>query len=88
MTAIVANFIYVLSVVLTVAIIIRALMSWIMPNDTGSITRVLYDVTEPVLAPIRRVLPPVGGLDLSPILALIAIQVVSQVLIQLLASAG
>lgn len=88
MTALVANFIYVLSVVLTVAIIIRALMSWIMPTQTGSIMRVLYDITEPVLAPIRRILPPVGGLDLSPLLALVAIQVVSQVLIQFLANAG
>ena len=40
----------------------------------------LYKLTEPVLAPIRRALPPMGGLDLSPMLLLIVLQVVAQAL--------
>jgi YggT family protein len=81
-----STFIYILTQVLFFAILIRALMSWIMPNDGSGISRVLQDVTEPVLAPIRRVLPPVGGIDFSPLLAMVLLQVVGQILANLVAS--
>jgi YggT family protein len=84
----VITFIHILATVLVVAIIIRALMSWIMPQDGSGLTRVLLDITEPILAPIRRVLPPVAGIDFSPILALILVQLVSQLVTQLLASSA
>jgi YggT family protein len=77
-----ANFISILGTALTFAIIIRALMSWFTPTGAGAFSRVLLDITEPVLAPIRRVLPPVGGWDFSPILAIVLIQVVSTLLVQ------
>jgi YggT family protein len=86
--AIISTFISILATVLTLAVFIRALMSWIMPNDSTGLTRVLLDVTEPVLRPIRRILPPVSGIDFSPIVAMIAIQVVSNILISLLSAAG
>jgi YggT family protein len=82
----VATFISILTQVLFFAILIRALMSWIMPNDSSGISRVLQDVTEPVLAPIRRVLPPVGGIDFSPLLAMVLLQVVGNVLVSLVSS--
>ena len=82
------TFIHILATVLVIAIIIRALMSWIMPQDGSGLTRVLLDITEPVLAPIRRVLPPVAGIDFSPILAMILVQLVSQLVTQLLASSA
>ena len=60
----------------------RVILSWfpISPDSPFSaIYRVLHTVTEPVLAPVRRALPPVGmggmGLDLSPIIVLIGIQI-------------
>jgi YggT family protein len=84
----VISFIHILATVLVIAIIIRALMSWIMPQDGSGLTRVLLDITEPILAPIRRVLPPVAGIDFSPILAMILVQLVSQLATQLLASAA
>ena len=59
-----------------------------MPQDGSGLTRVLLDITEPILAPIRRVLPPVAGIDFSPILALILVQLVSQLVTQLLASSA
>jgi YggT family protein len=43
----------------------RAIMSWFDPTFSSSIGRIIYDVTEPVIAPIRQVIPPIGGLDLS-----------------------
>ena len=46
----------------------------------ASVQMWLYKMTEPVLAPIRRTLPPMGGLDLSPMLLLIVLQVVAQAL--------
>lgn len=51
-------------------------MSWVMPANGAGFSRVLIDVTEPILAPIRRWLPPLGGIDFSPLIAIIAIQVV------------
>jgi YggT family protein len=82
------SFIHILSTVLVIAIIIRALMSWIMPQDSSGLTRVLLDITEPILAPIRRVLPPVAGIDFSPLLALILVQLVSSFATQILASSA
>lgn len=80
---IVVTFIGYLTVALTVAIIVRALMSWFVPNDSTGISRVLGDITDPILTPIRRVLPPVGGIDFSPLLALILVQLVGSLVSQL-----
>jgi YggT family protein len=86
-TSTLATFISILGTVLSLAIIIRALMSWVMPVDGGSFTRVLIDITEPILAPIRRILPPLGGIDFSPLLAIILINVITSVLSNSLNSA-
>ena len=63
--------------ILTIAnwlIIIRALLSWVSPDPYNPIVQFLYKVTEPLLAPFRRLLPLYTvGLDLSPIFALIVI---------------
>lgn len=85
--AVLAQFISILGTVLVFAILIRALMSWFMPADGSGFMRVLLDITEPILAPIRRILPPLGGIDFSPILAMVLIYAVSAVLQSLIASA-
>ncbi len=55
-------------------IIARALLSWVNPDPCNPIVRFLYNVTEPVLAWLRQRLPLVySGLDLSPLLVLLAI---------------
>ena len=76
MQEVVITFIRILGTVLWIAILIRALMSWVMPQEGSGFSRVLRDITEPILAPIRRVMPPLGGIDLSPLLAIILIQLV------------
>jgi YggT family protein len=48
-------------------ILARVLMSWFNPNPHNPIVDAIYRLTEPVLAPIRRILPPMGGFDLSPL---------------------
>ncbi len=45
----------------------RVLMSWFNPNPHNPIVDAIYRLTEPVLSPIRRMLPPMGGFDLSPL---------------------
>jgi YggT family protein len=64
-------------------IIAAALMSWVSPDPRNPIVVFLRQVTEPVLAPARRLLPPwkTGGLDLSPVIVLIAIQFVERVIL-------
>jgi len=53
-------------------ILIRALISWVSPDPYNTIVRFLYKATEPVLQPIRRLLPPMG-IDVSPIIAFLVI---------------
>src|SRR3989337_132831 len=54
-------------------IIVRALISWVNPDPYNPVVRFLYQATEPVLYRIRRVIPFLGGLDVSPIVAIFAI---------------
>jgi YggT family protein len=64
-------------------IIAAALISWVSPDPYNPVVRFLRQVTEPVLTPVRRMLPPwkTGGLDLSPLIVLIAIQFVERVVL-------
>ncbi len=50
-----------------IVMIIRVLFSWVNPSPTNPVSRFAYRITEPVLAPVRRWIPPVSGIDLSPL---------------------
>ena len=67
-------------------IIAAALMTWVNPDPRNPIVMFLRRVTEPALEPVRRLLPPwkTGGLDLSPLIVLIAIQFVERVVLRML----
>jgi len=73
-------------------ILIRVLLSWVNVNPYGPAVHhplidLLYRLTDPVLEPLRRIIPPIGGmLDISPIVAMILLEVVRQVLLRLLLS--
>ena len=54
--------------VFIIILLIRVIFSWISPHPTNPIYLLTYRVTEPVLAPVRRVLPPMSGIDLSPLI--------------------
>jgi YggT family protein len=58
----------------TVALLIHVVLSWVAPDVHNPATQLLARVCEPLLKPVRRLLPPLGGLDLSPLLVLIALQ--------------
>ncbi len=69
-------FAQILSMALTLymwLIIIRALLSWVNPDPYNPIVRFLYQATEPVLFRARRLLPALGGMDISPIVVIFAI---------------
>lgn len=60
----------------------RVLMSWLPGLDRSHpIARFLMDVTEPILAPIRKALPDMGGFDFSPLIVFLIIQVLMQILV-------
>lgn len=61
-------------------ILIQALMSWISPGQHSPASTILWTLNEPLLAPVRKRLPPIAGLDLSPLVVLIGLQVVSRLL--------
>lgn len=62
--------------IMTLAIILRAIFSWFNPSLENPIFKILYEVTEPMLAPLRRVIPSMGMLDLSPFVAMILLSYV------------
>ena len=70
------RFLELLCEVLTLVILIRVILSWISPGQTNMLTRFLYQVTEPILAPLRRIIPRIGVLDLTPLVAVILLQVI------------
>jgi YggT family protein len=62
----------------TWVIVVRALISWVSPDPYNPIVRTLAVITEPLLRPLRRLVPPgkLGGVDLSPLLAILLVQFV------------
>lgn len=77
-------------IVLTVLywlILIRALSSWLNPDPFNPIVQFLQRTTEPILQPIRRLLPP-SGLDFSPIIAFFAVIFLKQFLVASLLDLG
>ena len=72
--------------VLTIAIIGRALLSWFDPMFRTPVGRIIYEITEPIIRPIRQVVPSVGMFDLSPIIALLILRVLESFLRQALTS--
>ncbi len=54
-------------------LIVRIALSWIPHNPHNPIISFLYKITEPVLEPVRRVIPSIGGIDISPIIVFIGL---------------
>ena len=74
--------------ILVILIFARFILSWIRPDPYhptwGPVTRFVYQATEPLLAPIRRLLPASSGLDFSPMILLLALYFIRQILFNLL----
>jgi YggT family protein len=56
---------------LIILVLVRVAFSWVSPNPNNSVYRFVFQATEPILAPVRRRLPPMSGMDLSPLVVTI-----------------
>lgn len=77
-------FINVVSGALTLAIFVRVLSSWVPLRLPWGFGEFAFDLSEPILSPIRRVLPASAGIDFSPFVALVGIQLATSILLRLL----
>lgn len=68
-----------------VAIIVQVIISWINPGSYNPVNALLDSLTAPVLRPVQRIMPPLSGIDLSPLFALIVLQVLKMLIQPLLA---
>lgn len=66
-----------------IVLLIRVIVSWVRFDPRHPLVHLLYSVTEPVLAPIRSVLPDTGGLDLSPVVAMLLLSLLERILLGL-----
>jgi YggT family protein len=63
------------------AILIQVILSWVNPGAYNPAASLLYSITEPILRPARNLLPPISGLDLSPMLAMIGLVLLKMLLL-------
>ncbi len=83
MTAMLVNFIQLLAFVLWLLLITRVVLSWTNPRGGGGLVAFIYQATEPILAPIRRLLPSSGGMDWSPLVAMLILGLIVRVVVRL-----
>lgn len=63
------------------AILIQVIISWVNPGGYNPVIGLLYSLTEPLLGPARRIVPPISGLDLSPMLVMIGLVLLKMLLL-------
>ena len=71
-----------------VAIIVQVILSWVGPRGYNPIVSLIYSLTDPVLRPVRRVLPPISGIDFSPLVVFLAMNLIKILLIAPIADLG
>ena len=74
------DFLRLLCEVLSLAIIARVILSWFSPRPTNILAVILYRGTEPLLAPLRRIIPRAGMFDFTPLVAIILLQLIASFL--------
>ncbi len=74
--------------ILTFLVIARVVISWVRPDPYhptwGPIIRIILQLTDPIMEPVRRLMPPMGGLDFSPIIVLFGLDILRRIVISLL----
>lgn len=70
------------------SILIRVILSWVRPNDSNPVSDLLYSITEPLLGRARALLPAMSGLDLSPIVIMVGLQLVTMLVVAPLTDMG
>ena len=88
MSELVVRFVEVLTTIFWIAILARVILSWIPIDQSSPFHQVVvfvHEITEPILGPIRKVLPNFGFLDLSPMVALFLMILIQRILVSVLA---
>jgi YggT family protein len=67
------------------AIIVEVIISWMNPGSYNPVSSLLHSLTSPLLRPIRHLIPPIAGIDLAPLFAIIGLQVLRMFILPLLA---
>lgn len=78
------NFVALFTQILTLAIFVRAILSWFPVSPDNPFVEVVMQVTEPILGPIRRVIPLIGFIDISPLVAIILLQMINSMAVGLI----
>ena len=88
MMAFLAYFVSILFRVLTLAVLVRVFLTWFPISPYNRFVQILYQITEPILRPFRRIIPPIGTVDISPIVALLVLQLLEQVIMRVIYGLG
>ena len=83
MEDVLVNFVRLLATVVWILLLARVVLSWTNPMGGGGLVAFVYQATEPILAPIRRILPPTAGMDWSPLIAMLILSALLQVVTRL-----
>ncbi len=70
--------------VLVWLVIARCILSFVRHNPYQPLIKFVYDITEPIMAPFRRLIPAAGGIDFSPIIAILAVTLIQKIVVELL----
>ncbi len=69
-------------------VIVQVVLGWLAPRTYHPVTALLYQLNEPLLGPARRLIPPISGLNLSPLVVIVAIQLLKMLLVAPLTDMG
>ncbi len=83
MPTVLVNFVQLLLSALMLLILARVIVSWVAPRGGGGLVAFIYQATEPILAPIRRLIPPTVGLDWAPLIAMLVLGMIIRVVVRL-----
>lgn len=79
MNPVIATFFLVFLWSLVACVVVRAILSWAPSRPNNEFTRLIYRVTDPLMEPVRRVVPPLAGIDLSGIVVIVLLQLMISV---------
>ena len=74
------TFVNILFTLLELAILARVLLSWFRLDSYHPVVNFVYQITEPILRPLRNIIPPLGMIDISPIVALILMDIIRRII--------
>ncbi|NLS78425.1 MAG: YggT family protein [Chloroflexi bacterium] len=84
------SFVNVLFWLMNLAVFLRVVLSWLNPNpyNPNPLVSLIYQITNPILEPLRRIVPMVGPLDITPIVALFLLAMLQRIILSLLTAAA